>query len=296
MIRAFLTLTAILSSIFATAAEPQLAAGNKSINIEDAKSIVATLSADDMQGRLVGTKGAFKAAAYLVGELQNIGYNVQVQRFVDPVKLDTLQNLICEYAGVDTTVKIVIGAHYDHLGVDPTGDVYNGADDNASGVAAVILIARAFKAAGIKPKHSVVFALWDGEEKGLRGSKHYVKGGVSNVKYYMNFDMIGRNTDESRPSMFRYLYTEATPYFKKWLDESIQCFGLDLEPDYRPDKTLSSGGDNASFAKRGIQVVWYHTDGHADYHKVTDTADKINYQKMVAIIRSAYYVGWQMAQ
>ena len=96
---------------------------------------------------------------------------------------------------------VVVGAHYDHLGMDGNlvGDaIYNGADDNASGVAAVLQIAQAFLATGVQPARTVIFALWDGEEKGLLGPAYFVQSfrEMAHIKGYLNFDMIGRNSDE----------------------------------------------------------------------------------------------------
>lgn len=272
----------------------ELKRGDKSITEAQIRSLVTALSADSMQGRYAGSAGAHRAADFLEAQLSQLGYSVTRQHFSD-----SLQNLLCHYRGADTTVRVIVGAHYDHLGVDSLGNIYNGADDNASGAVAVVEIARAFKAAGITPKYSVVFALWDGEEKGLRGSRYYVKNSVKNsnsVAYYMNFDMIGRNTDESRPMMFRYIYTASAPQFVRWLEEAISLFDLKLEPDLRPSPDMSAGSDNVPFAKRGIKVVWFHTDGHPDYHKPTDTADKINFSKLTDITRASYYILWQMAQ
>ena len=163
--------------------------------------------------------------------------------------------------------------------------IYNGADDNASGVSAVLQIAKAFLASGEKPERTIIFALWDGEELGLLGSEYFMQTCpfASEIKGYVNFDMIGRNNDEQKPKYVVYFYTEAHPQFGEWLKSDIKTYGLGLEPNYRPWDKPIGGSDNASFAKRDVPVIWYHTDGHPDYHQPSDHADKINWDKLVEI-------------
>jgi Zn-dependent M28 family amino/carboxypeptidase len=189
---------------------------------------------------------------------------------------------------------------YDHLGMDPmlSGDqIYNGADDNASGVSAVLQIARAFLATGEKPERTIVFAFWDGEEKGLLGSSYFVQSfaDINKVKGYLNFDMIGRNNNEANPEHVVYFYTEAHPAFGEWLKRDIKTYGLKLKPNYRPWDKPVGGSDNASFAKLNIPVIWYHTDGHPDYHMPGDHADKMNWDKVVDITKASFLNMWNLA-
>ena len=109
-----------------------------------------------------------------------------------------MDNVLAYIPGKRSDEYVIVGAHFDHLGVDETladDKIYNGADDNASGVSAVLQIARAFALSGEKPLRNVIFAFWDGEEKGLLGSKHFVQHCpfLKQIKGYLNFDMIGRN-------------------------------------------------------------------------------------------------------
>ena len=166
------------------------------------------------------------------------------------------------------------------MGIDPALDgdqIYNGADDNASGVSAVLQIARAFLASGQQPERNVIFAFWDGEEKGLLGSKYFVQTCpfVSQIKGYLNFDMIGRNNKPEQPKHVVYFYTAAHPSFGDWLKKDIKKYGLQLEPDYRAWDNPVGGSDNGTFAKAGIPIIWYHTDGHPDYHQPSDHAVKL---------------------
>lgn len=97
---------------------------------------------------------------------------------------------------------------------------------------------------------------------------------MDKVKGYLNYDMIGRNNDESKPTHVVYFYTEAHPAFGDWLKSDIKKYGLNLAPDYRPWDKPVGGSDNASFALLDIPVIWYHTDGHPDYHLPSDPCGK----------------------
>jgi Zn-dependent M28 family amino/carboxypeptidase len=209
-----------------------------------------------------------------------------------------LKNIIAVLPGTGDEI-VVIGAHYDHMGVDTTlvGDqCYNGADDNASGVSAVVQIAKAMGLSGCRPRRSVVFAFWDGEEKGLLGSRYFVKKHpfIENIAAYMNFDMIGRGPIEN-PGHLSYLYTAANPLFGEWLRADAARYEFCFTPLYKASENLLSGSDNAPFARVGIPIVWYHTEGHPDYHRPSDTADKVDYPKLFDITRAAYLCAWRLA-
>lgn len=302
--------------------------GLESINRSKAEEVIGYLASDDLFGREAGTKYAELSAKYIKKELKKIGIKpldgeylhkfktkgwtldgkVKMRLLSDTSnfglgkyeKIYTLNNVLGVIEGVNRDEFVVIGAHYDHLGVDLTleGDqIYNGADDNASGVAAVIQIAKAFVESGVKPQRSVIFAFWDGEEKGLLGSREFVERykSIENVKGYLNFDMIGRNNNESKPKGVVYFYTAAHPEFGQWLKDDIIKYDLKLEPDYRAWDKPTAGSDNVHFAKRGIPIIWYHTDGHPDYHKPGDEVEKLNWEKMVDITKASFLNFWNMA-
>lgn len=204
-----------------------------------------------------------------------------------------MANVLGMIPGERTNEYVVVGAHFDHLGIDETlaGDkIYNGADDNASGVSAVMQIARAFQTSGKKPLRNVIIAFWDGEEKGLLGSKYFMQhcDFVKDIKGYLNFDMIGRNNRPEQPEHVVYFYTEAHPALGQWLKDDIARYGLKLQPDYRPWDRPVGGSDNASFAVHDIPIIWYHTDGHPDYHQPSDHADKLNWEKVVEITKASF--------
>lgn len=303
--------------------------GLKVINQATAEAHIAFLASDELEGREAGFHGGRIAAEYIVSCLKQLNISPLGECYYQPfeaynrerqkrerfqVDRDSIlvikeekfhqklnmRNILAKIEGKRKNEYVVIGAHYDHLGIDPMleGDqIYNGADDNASGVSAVLQIAKAFVASGVQPERTVIFALWDGEEKGLLGSRYFTQNfpEIKQVKGYLNFDMIGRNNDEANPTYVVYFYTEAHPVFGDWLKNDIVKYELNLTPNYRPWDRPIGGSDNASFARLDIPVIWYHTDGHADYHMPSDHVDKINLEKVTDITKAAYLNLWNLA-
>lgn len=335
-IASYISLAAVALSALSLSAKspktPQITPkqkGYETINRITAEGHIGFLAADELAGREAGYPSGRIATAYIEAYFRTLGlepwngesyrqpfeaYRKERQKkgryTVHPDSIAVLKkevhqrlpltNVMARIEGKNPNEIVVMGAHYDHLGVDPLLDgdkIYNGADDNASGVSAVLQIARAFLESGVKPERTIVFALWDGEEKGLLGSEHFVLTypDLSKIKGYINFDMIGRNNNEAKPKHVVYFYTEAHPAFGEWLKNDVEKYGLQLEPNYRPWDRPIGGGDNGSFAKRDIPIIWYHTDGHPDYHQPSDHADRINYEKVVEITRAAYLNLWNMA-
>lgn len=335
-IASYISLAAVALSALSLSAKspktPQITPkqkGYETINRITAEGHIGFLAADELAGREAGYPSGRIATAYIEAYFRTLGlapwngesyrqpfeaYRKERQKkgryTVHPDSIAVLKkevhqrlpltNVMARIEGKNPNEIVVMGAHYDHLGVDPLLDgdkIYNGADDNASGVSAVLQIARAFLESGVKPERTIIFALWDGEEKGLLGSEHFVLTypDLSKIKGYINFDMIGRNNNEAKPKHMVYFYTEAHPAFGEWLKNDVENYGLQLEPNYRPWDRPIGGGDNGSFAKRDIPIIWYHTDGHPDYHQPSDHADRINYEKVVEITRAAYLNLWNMA-
>lgn len=316
---------AITSSLFA---QSPVEKGLQSINRSSAEATIGFLANDELQGREAGYHGSRVASEYIVSMLQWTGVQPLNENYFQPfeayrkerqkqgrlevhpdsiakLKLAvhqklSMRNVLGMIPGKNTKEYVIVGAHFDHLGIDPALDgdqIYNGADDNASGVSAVLQIARAFIASGRQPERNVIFAFWDGEEKGLLGSKYFVQTCpfVSQIKGYLNFDMIGRNNKPLQPKQVVYFYTEAHPAFGRWLKEDIKKYGIQLEPDYRPWDNPIGGSDNGPFAKVGIPIIWYHTDGHPDYHLPSDHADQLNWEKVVEISKTSFLNVWNLA-
>ena len=298
------------------------------INRSSAEATINFLASDELQGREAGFHGSRVTSEYIVSLLQWMGVSPLADSYFQPfdayrkerqkkgrlevhpdsiAKLKqevhqklTMRNVLGMIPGKNTKEYVIVGAHFDHLGIDPVLDgdqIYNGADDNASGVSAVLQIARAFLASGQQPERNVIFAFWDGEEKGLLGSKYFVQTCpfLSQIKGYLNFDMIGRNNKPQQPKQVVYFYTAAHPVFGDWLKEDIRKYGLQLEPDYRAWENPIGGSDNGSFAKVNIPIIWYHTDGHLDYHQPSDHADRLNWDKIVEISKASFLNMWKMA-
>ncbi|MBR4966630.1 MAG: M20/M25/M40 family metallo-hydrolase [Bacteroidaceae bacterium] len=275
--------------------------GYSTIQAVDARAIVEILASDSLQGRKAGEEGGLMAAEYITTMLGEWGVEpLGDQGFLQPFTIGgcAMNNILAVIPG-KSKEYVVVGAHYDHVGIDTTivGDnCFNGADDNASGVSAVLQIARAVKKMRKTPERSIIFAFWDGEEKGLLGSKYFVENCsfLSDVSAYMNFDMIGRGPVD-RPKHLTYFYTASHPAFGDWLKEDMSVRTFSFIPDYRAWEKPTDGSDNAYFAKNGIPIVWYHTEGHPDYHRPSDTADKIDYEKMIDITRAAFLCAWRLA-
>lgn len=315
-----------LCSSFAYAQSPK-EIGLQSINIQTAESYISFLASDALLGRKAGSPTGMIAAEYIKSQLIDAGVKPLFEDYYQPFKayrkrtekrffvisdsvqyllqdekLDKLnmQNVLGFIEGKNKSEYVIVGSHYDHLGVGVSIDgdsIYNGADDNASGVSAVLQIAKAIKLSRQQPLRSIIFAFWDGEELGLLGSEYFMNNNSisKNIKAYLNFDMIGRNNDDTKPEQVVYFYTASKPLFGDWLKNDIVAYNFKLTPNYRPWDNPVSGSDNASFAKRNIPIVWYHTDAHMDYHKPSDHISKINWTKLVDITKAAYLNVWDLA-
>lgn len=309
-------------------AQSPIEKGLNAINKENAEAYIGFLASDELEGREAGFQGGRIAGEYIVSNLKTMGiaplgksyyqpfeaYNKERQkrgRFqVHPDSIAQLKqgvhqklsmrNILGKIEGKNPNEFVIIGAHYDHLGFDPMLDgdqIYNGADDNASGVSAVLQVARAFLASGQQPERTVIFAFWDGEEKGLLGSEYFVQNCsfLKDVKGYLNYDMIGRNSNEAVPEQVDYFYTEANKAFGDWLKNDIKTYNLNLKPIYHAWDKPVGGSDNGSFAKRDIPIIWYHTNGHPDYHMPSDHVEKINWDKIVDITKASFLNMWNLA-
>lgn len=200
------------------------------------------------------------------------------------------RNVLGMIAGEDTTKCIIVGAHYDHHGTW-NGVVYPGADDNASGTAGVIMLAKALKESGIKPKVNVIFALWTAEEKGLVGSTFYARNPIiplSQTAMYVNYDMIGRNAvDDTARVRAHFFYLDRQPVIKEIVERNNKRLGNIL----LLTNAATEGGywsDHGPFYERGVVFMGWAAGNHPDYHKPTDTPDKIDPEKIQKIVRLSF--------
>ena len=209
-----------------------------------------------------------------------------------------IRNIVGLLPGDDPKLKdelVVIGGHYDHVGgkisTDSTDTIYNGADDNASGTTGVMEIAEAYTLNDAKPRRSMLFMAFAGEEKGLLGSKAYVDNPLFPVKQHVamfNLDMIGRNSADT----LSIGGNSRCPELAKINEEENQQIGFALQYNI---ESFFFRSDQASFAQEKIPVLFYFTGEHKDYHRVTDHADKINYEKLSRIARLCFLTSWRVA-
>ncbi len=222
----------------------------------------------------------------------------QVTLVTDVVRKEVpAYNVIGVLEGSDRLLKnetIVIGAHYDHLGrggsgslAQRSGEIHHGADDNASGTAGMLELARLLTSQRPRPKRTIVFAGFGGEEEGLLGSNYYVNHPVmplANTVAMINMDMIGRMKD-------RKLVIGGVGTAKEWRDiiskgtaDSNRSFALTLNEDgFGPS-------DHSSFYGKQVPVLFFWTGTHIDYHKPTDTWEKINYADQARVLDLVAYI------
>ncbi len=202
---------------------------------------------------------------------------------------------------------IFVTAHYDHLGVKE-GKVYNGADDNGSGTAAVMEMAEAFslaKEAGFTPKRTMVFMMVAGEEKGLLGSSYYTDHPIFPIEKTvcdLNIDMIGRIDHEHKDSI-NYLYIIGSDKISTDLhkiNESANSTYTKLKLDYKyndiddPNRFYYRS-DHYNFAEKGIPIIFYFNGVHDDYHQETDEIEKINFEILTKRAQLVFYTAWEIA-
>lgn len=202
---------------------------------------------------------------------------------------------------------IVITAHYDHIGRN--GDeINNGADDDASGTAAVMEIAEAFAKAkqnGHGPRRSILFMAVTGEEKGLLGSQYYVENPVyslENTMVNLNIDMIGR-IDDKHKDHHDYVYLVGSDKLSRELHDisenvNNKYMGLKLDYTYNDEnhpERIYYRSDHWNFAKNNIPVIFYYNGSHPDYHRPTDTIDKIAFETLQKRTKLIFYTAWELA-
>ena len=235
---------------------------------------------------------------------------------------DITGNVLGMIEGSDPELKdevIVIGAHLDHLGMTDEGYVFNGADDNASGSAGVLELAQAFALNPVRPRRTILFALWTGEEKGLYGSRYFVQYPtvpLENIVACLNMDMIARDWSlEAVEQMARRFGVAATgaeitpelvsrlvsvqlsaqsPELNRIiLEENREHIGLFV---YTRPGDSQGGSDHVPFHRSDVPAAFFFSAMHEDYHAPTDTADRVNGEKMARIIRLVYLVAGEIAQ
>ncbi|MEX2137677.1 MAG: M20/M25/M40 family metallo-hydrolase [Pirellulales bacterium] len=274
------TITTASSGVAAERAA--LAVARESITSSELKRHVEVLADDSFEGREAGSRGGRAASLYLAREFERHklkpagDQGTYFQSF-----FGNCRNVLGLIEGSDPELKqpyVVICGHYDHVGYGsrrnsngPTGYIHNGADDNASGAAAVLEAIEAIVSVAEPPKRSILFALWDSEENGLNGSKHWVRnptiplGGITAA---INLDMVGRLRNE-RLTIYG---TRTSTGLRRLVCEANRRCDLLLDFDW----TMNDDSDHHSFFAAGIPVMMFHTGLHEDYHRPSDDAAKVN--------------------
>jgi Zn-dependent M28 family amino/carboxypeptidase len=260
------------------------APSSKIINAKQLLRDIETLSADDMQGRGIGTAGGAKAREYVVAQFRKVGLKSFDPSYLQPfdftgrsgAKVNGV-NVIGYIEGKNNPEKyIVITAHYDHVGIQK-GEIYNGADDDASGTAALFALANYFKEK--RPSHSIIFVAFDGEESGLRGSRKFVAEPPvkkESIVLNVNLDMVARNDKNELYAAGTYHY----PMFKPLLEAIAKDAKVKLLLGHdRPElksNDWTSQSDHFAFHQAKIPFIYFGVEDHKDYHKPTDDFVNIN--------------------
>lgn len=268
------------------------------IEIPNLKKHIYYLADDKMKGRGTGSKEVFKAADYIEKEFKKYklqprgekGYRQSFKAKVWKVKVaDSIRNAdnIIGYLDNGAELTIVVGAHYDHLGMGGQGSskdslgvgkIHNGADDNASGTAGLLELARYFSSNNIKEPYNLLFIAFGAEELGLVGSKYFTEHPtlpLEKITAMLNMDMIGRYNPANGLAVIGYGTSSQWPTIFNDIQAPIK-FNL--------SKDGNGGSDQTSFYKKNIPVLFFHTGGHPDYHMPTDDVEKIDYEALKDIL------------
>ena len=208
-----------------------------------------------------------------------------------------VRNVIGIVEGEVSDEIIVIGAHYDHMGIS-NGYIWNGADDNGSGTVGVLTLAKALMATGVKPKKTIIFALWTAEEKGLLGSRYYVRSTpfpVKNIKLNINFDMIGRYISDKNRNSVVMTYNSSQNYFRKITEDNLKKYNIDLKVDFQPSDDPPGGTDHRSFVEVGVPIMRFKPGHREEYHTPYDEVSTIDWDIMENIIRISFANLWILA-
>jgi len=274
--------------------------GLATITKEECREIVSVLASDEYEGRKPGSDGDKKTISYVEDQFRRIGLepidgDSYRHSFSYPSKIPLkTSNVVGIIEGTDDTC-ILLGAHMDHLGkasglVRAKNRIYNGADDNASGVSALIEIAEAFVESKVVPKYTLIFVAFNAEEMGLIGSRFYVSYPVrplDKLSLMINLDMIGRldGKDELHLQSSR-----ISKDLKKLIDK--------IDDEYPFDFDLTKAGsrsDHANFANKEIPVLFFHTGGHSLYHTTGDEIDTLDFDGLEKLTKFIFDLTFTLA-
>jgi hypothetical protein len=293
------------------------------ITAKDLGNHLFTYASDEFEGRETGEPGQKMAVEYLKNfyKSQNIVSPIGGDDYFQEVPAEWInkntrrgtykdsENVVSFIEGSEKPEEIVvISAHLDHEGVK-NGKVYNGADDDGSGTVAMLEIAEAFQLAvkaGKGPKRSILFLHVTGEEKGLLGSKYYTDVEpifpLENTVCDLNIDMIGR-TDSRHKADPNYVYLIGSDKLSTELhtiSEAMNKKYTSINLDYKYNDENDPNrfyyrSDHYNFVKNNVPIIFYFNGTHVDYHKPTDTPDKINYELLENRTKLVFHTAWEVA-
>lgn len=267
-----------------------------SISADDLKRHVSFLASDSLEGRKAGTDGGHAAAAYIANHFRSLSLSPETDGYRQEFGDKGMRNVIARWGSPDSAAApIIVSAHYDHVGKtgkgirkENNGQIHNGADDNASGTALVLELAEACTQLPAPPR-PVLFALWDGEEQGLVGSKHDAdaraeRGDLPSLAIVC--DMVGRSS-----CRIVHCYGSQTA---DGLVNAIASAATRQPAETSPVVNLIDEhlprSDHWPFYQKGVPYVLFHTGLHGAYHRPHDDADTLNYDSAAAIARLAFDV------
>lgn len=291
------------------------------ITSNELKDMLYIYASDEYEGRKTGEPGQKKAIEFIKSQYKtnNIPSPIAEDDYFQEIPasyfnksgIEDSENVIAYIKGSEKPDEvIIISAHLDHIGVTKDGEINNGADDDGSGTVAILEIAEAFKAAekdGNGPKRTIAFLHVTGEEIGLYGSRYYVDEDpifpLKNTVTNLNIDMIGRVDPKHEGSGKNYLYLIGSDKLSKELhnlseDINKKYFNLEFDYTYNDDNDPNRfyyRSDHFNFAKNNIPVIFYFNGTHADYHKPSDTPDKINYEFLETRAKLIFHTAWELA-
>lgn len=287
------------------------------ITAKELKVKLYQFASNDFEGRATGEKGQKKASNFLENYYKSQGlaspisdstYFQNIPKSFLPEGTNASENVLAYIKGSEKPEEVlIISGHFDHLGIEDS-EIHFGADDNGSGTVAMLEIAQAFKIAeqqGFKPKRSILFLHLTAEEIGLQGSLFYTKNPIFNLDNTianLNIDMIGR-VDKYHEENPNYIYIIGADRLSKelhYVNQKANNNISNLHLEYKYNEEGDSNryyyrSDHYNFAKHNIPVIFYFNGEHKDYHKPTDTPEKINYELLEKRAKLIFATAWQLA-
>ncbi len=281
-----------------TAVTAQSPAGAIPIDRAQLLKDLQILSADDMEGRLVGTPGGAKARAYVIERFKASGLEPLGASFEHPFEFTsgrgaggatrTGVNVLGRITGTRTPDRaIVVTAHYDHLGVR-NGVVFNGADDNASGTAALFALAKYFSAN--RPANTIIFAALDAEESGLQGARRFVAEPpvpLAQLALNINMDMIGRDAKD----LLYVVGTHQQPFLKPYIERIAAAANITLRmghdnPDEKGVEDWTRASDHFPFCEAKIPCLYFGVEDFENHHKASDDYETMTHDFFYRVVQT----------